>query len=404
MNDPAAPGDVASNTPSEIQQFLSIADGDAVRLAYSREILRSAELLDSGLSVLVTCDKLIAEPLWQAIIARSGRPGYLAESWDEAASSEGSSPYPLGYPYPLLSRLRELIKLKSPPGKIVALLHLDLIADRSGMVPAGAAGELVELLYGATDQVFLAFADPSVPLPDVLANRFAARITLHGIPREIWDPCDDSVRPLSVVLLTASEAARCVDVESADLHRYVAGLNPIRFRQAIQYAMQNNSGNIAAQDLYWSIREFKAISSSSRLSAIPTATFDDIGGYDDVKSEIMQRLAFFTGLEQGRSDLAWLRSQLLPRALLLYGPPGTGKTLIAHAIASVIDAQIMLVSGPEMLGWTVADTERTISEIFAEARRNAPTVLVLDEFDAIAGSRSGRRSDPEDEEPWPATR
>src|SRR3974377_2341949 len=115
MSNPAIPEDAASDPANGEIPRLSLTDGDAVRLAYSREIVRIAELLRSGFSVLVTCDKLVAEHLWEAMVLPPGRPGLLAEAWAGAASSVGSSPYPSGYPYLHLSRLRELLARKSPP-------------------------------------------------------------------------------------------------------------------------------------------------------------------------------------------------------------------------------------------------------------------------------------------------
>src|SRR5262249_28247792 len=60
------------------------------------------------------------------------------------------------------------------------------------------------------------------------------------------------------------------------------------------------------------------------------------------------------------------------------------------AIANELEATIMVVSGPEVTDKYVGEGERKIRELFAEARRNAPSVIVFDEFDAIAGRRTGR--------------
>ena len=82
-------------------------------------------------------------------------------------------------------------------------------------------------------------------------------------------------------------------------------------------------------------------------------------------------------------------SPLSPRGFLLYGPPGTGKTLFAKAIANQLNATIRVVSGPEVTDMYVGESERKLRELFAEARRNAPAVLVFDEFDSIAARRTG---------------
>jgi transitional endoplasmic reticulum ATPase len=80
----------------------------------------------------------------------------------------------------------------------------------------------------------------------------------------------------------------------------------------------------------------------------------------------------------------------MPRGFIFHGPPGTGKTLFAKAVATAMDATILVVSGPEVTDMYVGESERKVREIFAEARRNAPAIVVFDEFDSIASRRSGR--------------
>src|SRR4029077_15741619 len=81
------------------------------------------------------------------------------------------------------------------------------------------------------------------------------------------------------------------------------------------------------------------------------------------------------------------RSQLVPHGLIFYGPPGTGKTLFAKAIATQLGGTILVVSGPEITDKYVGESERKVRDIFSEARRNAPSVIVFDEFDSIPPPR-----------------
>jgi transitional endoplasmic reticulum ATPase len=115
---------------------------------------------------------------------------------------------------------------------------------------------------------------------------------------------------------------------------------------------------------------------------------DDIGGYDQVKAVLERALSLMAGA--WRLPDEGLRQELIPRGFLLHGPPGTGKTLFAKAVASRLEAALRVVSGPEITDKYVGESERNVREIFAEARRNAPSVIVFDEFDAIAASRTGR--------------
>ena len=77
-----------------------------------------------------------------------------------------------------------------------------------------------------------------------------------------------------------------------------------------------------------------------------------------------------------------------PKGVLLYGPPGTGKTTIARAVARETRAHFISVAGPEIIGKFYGDSEKRLREIFQEARAKAPSIIFLDEIDAIGPKRS----------------
>jgi transitional endoplasmic reticulum ATPase len=77
-----------------------------------------------------------------------------------------------------------------------------------------------------------------------------------------------------------------------------------------------------------------------------------------------------------------------PKGVLLYGPPGTGKTLIARAIASETKLHFIRVNGPEIIHKFYGESEARLREIFEEATRNAPSIIFIDEIDAIAPKRA----------------
>jgi transitional endoplasmic reticulum ATPase len=77
-----------------------------------------------------------------------------------------------------------------------------------------------------------------------------------------------------------------------------------------------------------------------------------------------------------------------PKGVLLYGPPGTGKTLIARAIASETKLHFIRVNGPEIIHKFYGESEARLREIFEEATRKAPSVIFIDEIDAIAPKRA----------------
>jgi len=76
-----------------------------------------------------------------------------------------------------------------------------------------------------------------------------------------------------------------------------------------------------------------------------------------------------------------------PSGILLYGPPGCGKTLLAKALASEVEANFLVVNGPEIINKYYGETEGRLREIFKEAKQNAPSIIFIDEIDAIAPKR-----------------
>jgi transitional endoplasmic reticulum ATPase len=163
-------------------------------------------------------------------------------------------------------------------------------------------------------------------------------------------------------------------------------MNAVQLRHALAYAVKENPAGAPVERLYHAIRAFKVQTSAN--FEVPDVGFEDIGGYEEVKATLMRALELMAGSYRLPDER--LRRELIPRGFIFHGPPGTGKTLFAKAIANRLNATVQVVSGPEIMDMYVGESERKVRELFAEARRNAPAVLVFDEFDAIAARRSGR--------------
>ncbi|CAG8435704.1 1494_t:CDS:10 [Ambispora gerdemannii] len=76
-----------------------------------------------------------------------------------------------------------------------------------------------------------------------------------------------------------------------------------------------------------------------------------------------------------------------PKGILLHGPPGTGKTLVARAVAAETGAHLILINGPEIVSKFHGETEAKLRELFEEARENSPSIIFIDEIDALCTSR-----------------
>ena len=120
-------------------------------------------------------------------------------------------------------------------------------------------------------------------------------------------------------------------------------------------------------------------------------SFADVGGLDDVKKQIHRRIiAPF----QKPSLFARFRRSA-GGGVLLYGPPGCGKTLIARATAGECQARFINVPVTDVIDKYVGEPERKLAAIFADARRETPTVLFFDELEALAGKRGHQTSQHE---------
>ena len=84
-----------------------------------------------------------------------------------------------------------------------------------------------------------------------------------------------------------------------------------------------------------------------------------------------------------------------PKGVLLHGPPGTGKTLLAKAVASETQAHFILINGPEVMSKFYGESEANLRKKFEEAEQNAPSIIFLDEIDAIATKREETKGDVE---------
>ncbi len=122
---------------------------------------------------------------------------------------------------------------------------------------------------------------------------------------------------------------------------------------------------------------------SESVVRIGDVHYEDIGG---LKNEI-QKIREMVELPLRYPELFERLGIEPPKGVLLYGPPGTGKTLLAKAVANESDANFIDISGPELVSKFVGESEEKLREIFNEAKEKAPSIIFMDEIDAIAPKR-----------------
>jgi transitional endoplasmic reticulum ATPase len=133
------------------------------------------------------------------------------------------------------------------------------------------------------------------------------------------------------------------------------------------------------------VRPTSMAASSLELARV---TLDDVGDLAEVKEVLTESVLWPLAYPD---TFARLGVQP-PRGVLLYGPPGCGKTYLVKAIAGTGRANVLSVKGAELLSKWVGESERAVRELFRRARQAAPTLIFLDEIDALAPLR-GQASD-----------
>jgi cell division protease FtsH len=116
----------------------------------------------------------------------------------------------------------------------------------------------------------------------------------------------------------------------------------------------------------------------------PTTRFDDVAGYEGVKQEVTEVVDFLRHPE--RFFAAGAKG---PKGVIMVGPPGTGKTLIARAVAGEAEVPFLSVTGSAFVEMFVGVGAARIRDLFTEARKRAPSIIFIDEIDAIGGRRGG---------------
>jgi cell division protease FtsH len=115
----------------------------------------------------------------------------------------------------------------------------------------------------------------------------------------------------------------------------------------------------------------------------PRVTFDDVAGIDEAEEELVEIVDFLKNPDRYRKLGA-----KIPRGVLLYGPPGTGKTLLARAVAGESHAAFFSLSASEFVEAYVGVGAARVRDLFRQAKEAAPSIVFIDELDAIGRARS----------------
>ena len=120
-------------------------------------------------------------------------------------------------------------------------------------------------------------------------------------------------------------------------------------------------------------------------------SYEDIGGLKEEVKKVREMIE----IPLKRPELFEKLGIAPPKGVLMHGPPGTGKTLLAKAVASESDAHFIAINGPEIMSKYVGGSEENLREYFEEAEENSPSIIFIDELDAIAPKREETNGEAE---------
>ena len=146
---------------------------------------------------------------------------------------------------------------------------------------------------------------------------------------------------------------------------------------------------VSAIDFESALREIEPSAMREVLVEIPSVDWNDVGGLDNVKQEIVEAVEWPIKRPEKFVEMGIKP----PKGILLFGPPGTGKTLVAQAVANESNANFISIKGPQMLSKWVGESEKAIRETFKKARQVSPCIIFFDEIDSIAPMRSATSED-----------
>ncbi|KAM8938905.1 ATPase family gene 2 protein homolog A [Pelodytes ibericus] len=139
---------------------------------------------------------------------------------------------------------------------------------------------------------------------------------------------------------------------------------------------------------YKNIKQTSELEDSEQRSKV---TYNMIGGLNSQLKEIRETIE----LPLKQPELFKSYGIPPPRGVLLHGPPGTGKTLIARAIANEVGAHVSVINGPEIMSKFYGESEARLRQIFAESTLRHPSIIFIDELDALCPKREGAQNEVE---------
>ncbi|KAJ8669376.1 hypothetical protein QAD02_000635 [Eretmocerus hayati] len=172
----------------------------------------------------------------------------------------------------------------------------------------------------------------------------------------------------------------------ADLHGLCsqAAMNAIKTRSNSGLAYDSNKILVTRQDFNHALNLVNPSAMKEVLVDVPNVQWTDIGGQKDLKLKLVQAVEWPLKHPEVFTRLGIVP----PKGVLMFGPPGCSKTMIAKAVATESKLNFLNIKGPELFSKWVGESEKAVRELFRKARQVAPSIIFIDEMDAIGVERS----------------
>ncbi|OLB81099.1 MAG: ATPase [Actinobacteria bacterium 13_2_20CM_2_71_6] len=272
---------------------------------------------------------------------------------------------------------------------VLIVADVEALAPREALSPLATVFRqlLAEALRAGTAVVCTTSrpesVDPSLRSPGLLDHEIAVPLPDAALRREQLTVLTKRM-PLAEDVRLDDVAARTPGFVAADLSALVreAGVRAALRQKSVE------TPSVAAEDFAAALEVVRPTSMAESTVDIGGVTLDDVGDMASVKEVLTESVLWPLTYPD---TFARLGVQA-PHGVLLYGPPGCGKTYLVKAIAGTGKANVLSVKGAELLSKWVGESERAVRELFRRAREAAPTLVFLDEVDALAPVR-GQASD-----------
>ncbi|KAG5339520.1 SPAT5 protein, partial [Acromyrmex charruanus] len=218
---------------------------------------------------------------------------------------------------------------------------------------------------------------------------------------EIYVPTPDMRKEILMKLLSKiPNTLSCEDIQNISFvtHGFVGadlyGLCSRAIINAVKCCQKNkttfddepndpNELKVTMTDFHYALTVTRPSAMKEVLVEVPNVRWSDIGGQEDLKLKLKQSVEWPL-----KHPEAFIRMGITPpRGVLMFGPPGCSKTMIAKALATESKVNFLNIKGPELFSKWVGESEKAVREVFRKARQVAPSIIFIDEIDALGGER-----------------